>query len=60
MYAVVFVEDQDLPRNHAWAMVYDADGNVYAFIKRTCVTPRVLEEAWAGYRHLAHRFHLVA
>ena len=60
MYAVRFVNDADLPSTHAWVLAYDMDGNVYAFIKQSCVTPRVLEEVWAGYRRLAQRFSLVA
>lgn len=60
MYAVKFVADGDLPDGHAWAMAHDADGNVFAFIKHTCLTPRVLEEAWAAYRQIAQRFSLVA
>ena len=59
-YKVLFVKDGDLPDGHAWALARDVDGSCYVFIKQGCVTPRVLEEAWAGFRRIVAKFRLVA
>lgn len=61
MYSVMFVDDEALPAGHTWALVSDAEGNFYAFIKRSHVTPHTLEQAWAGFRKIArHRLSIVA
>lgn len=60
VYGVRFIGDGDLPPGHDWVLARDEEGNFTAFIKRSCVTPRVLEEAWAGYRQLVRRLWLVA
>lgn len=60
MYSVKFVDDGALPAGHNWAIARDGDGNFYAFIKQSKVSPCVLEQAWAGYRELAAHRSMVA
>ena len=58
-HSVRFVDPEVLPAGHQWMMIRDEDG-IYVFVGRPFVFPRVLEEAWAGYRLLMRRAHLVA
>lgn len=50
-YQVQLIADSDLPGNQPWAIVRDQDRTI-AFIKRSCLTGRVLANAWAAYRSL--------
>lgn len=59
-YSVRFVADEELPPDHDWALARDEAGHYYAFIKQSSLVPRVLEEAWAGYRALSRKLSLVA
>jgi hypothetical protein len=54
VYAVKYVSDEELPPGHDWALVRQGS-NVWAFFKESAVCPRVLEQAWAGYRALEPR-----
>lgn len=58
-YAVRFVEDEELPPSYDWALIRAGD-SVCAVIKSSRLTTRVLEDAWLGYRALAHARGLVA
>lgn len=50
-FGVHFVRDDRLPEDHDFLMAHDpGTGDVYAFIRESAVTPRVLEDAWAAYR----------
>lgn len=52
MYAVRFVDDDKLPDAHSWVMARTDDGSCFFFVKRRAVCPRILEQGWAGYRHI--------
>lgn len=45
MQHVAFVNDDELPEGHDWALVQDA-GNLWFLIKQSRVTPAVLTDAW--------------
>lgn len=60
MYSVKFVADEALPSGHKWALARDGEGNYYVFIKQSCVSPSVLEQAWAAFRSLTNHTRLVA
>lgn len=47
-YEVVFVGDDELPEGKEWAIVR-AGRRFIAFIKRSCVCPRVLRESWEAF-----------
>lgn len=51
-HLIHFVEDYELPDGTDWMMLEVGD-EVHCIVRRSCVTPSVLEGAWAGYRHLA-------
>lgn len=51
MYAVCYVNDAELPEDREWVMVRTGRG-MYLFLKESAVCPRVIQEAWAGYRLL--------
>lgn len=51
MYGVRFTEDHELPEGHDFAMVRTDEDTMF-FVKRSKVTPRVLEQAWAAFRAL--------
>lgn len=51
MYGVRFIDDDALPEGHDYAMIRTAEDTVF-FFKRSKLTPRVLEQAWAAYRAL--------
>lgn len=51
MYAIEYVGDDDLPAKHQWAIVR-LGPRVVLYIKESAVCPKLLEEAWAGFRHL--------
>lgn len=48
-YAVRFIDDDRLPPEQDWAFL-ECGGVTYLAIKRSRVTERALEEAWAAYR----------
>jgi hypothetical protein len=45
------IDNTDLPTGQDWAFV-EHDEQITLFIKEHALTPRALEEAWAGYRLL--------
>lgn len=49
-HTVTFVDDEALS-GHDWALL-EIEGDVYFVVKRSAVTPDVLEEGWAAYRLL--------
>lgn len=51
MYGVRFIDDHELPEGHDFAMIRTPEDCVF-FFKRSKVTPKVLEQAWAAYRAL--------
>jgi hypothetical protein len=51
-HEVIFACDQEMPDGHNW-MLLEVDGEVFCVIRRSHVKECVLEDAWAGYRHLA-------
>lgn len=51
MYAVQYVSDEELPPDQEWVMLR-IGRSMRLFIKESAVCPRVIEEAWAGYRRL--------
>lgn len=51
MYGVRFIDDDALPAGHDFVMVRTDEDTMF-FVKRTKVTPRVLEQAWAAFRAL--------
>jgi len=51
MYAVRFVEDDRLPLEQDWVFV-EVDGVLYFVVKKSQVTPDVLEDAWAAFRQI--------
>lgn len=51
-HEVLFLDDGDMPEGMDWLLV-DVDGEVHCVVRRSRVVPCVLEDAWAGYRHLA-------
>lgn len=50
-HAVQFVDDHDMPDGIEWLMI-ETKGAVICALRRSSVCPRVLEEAWGGYRDL--------
>lgn len=48
-HTVLFIEDGQLPPEQDWAFL-ECEGVTYLAIKKSCVTERVLEDAWAAYR----------
>lgn len=50
-HEVAFIDDNALPEGHDWALV-EVAGDVYFVVKRSRVSPQVLEEGWAAFRHL--------
>jgi hypothetical protein len=46
------VGQSDLPTGHEWVVVEHGE-RITLFITEAALTPRALEEAWAGYRLLA-------
>jgi hypothetical protein len=54
VYAVHYIRDDELPAKQAWVMVRTGT-RVALFIKESKVCPRVLEEAWAGFREIEPR-----
>lgn len=50
-HKICLIGQDDLPAGHEWAMV-EHDGRITLFITEAGLRPRVLEEAWAGYRML--------
>jgi len=51
MHQVIYVDDDQLPETHTWAMVQEGC-DFYLFIKRSAVHPRALEGAWEAYDRL--------
>jgi predicted DNA-binding transcriptional regulator len=49
---VRFMCDKEMPDGHDWLLV-EAEDRVICIVRRSMVSPKVLEEAWAGYRLLA-------
>lgn len=49
-YTVRLVGDDELPAPHDWAIV-KTDTAVWVALRESAICERVLEEAWAGYRH---------
>ena len=59
MYLVKFIEEADLPAEHAWALVFHDEGGATLYVKRSAVCERVLAQAWvASVRHHRRRFML--
>ena len=48
-YQIQFVEDAALPEGNHWALV-ETPQTIYLYVKRSHVTPVVLEEGWAAFR----------
>lgn len=51
-HMVRFISDEEMPQGVDW-MLLEVDDEVHCIVRRSRVEPCVLEEAWAGYRHLA-------
>lgn len=52
-YKVSFAEDVEMPDDKDWLIVEVGD-EVHCIVRESMICPRVLEEAWAGYRRLAN------
>lgn len=48
LFTVRFVHDHALPEGHDWILGITDNDERFLFVKRSAVSPRVLEEAWAG------------
>lgn len=55
-HKIHLIGQDDLPGGQEWAVV-EHDGRVTLFILEEALTPRKLEEAWAGYRLLTKPRH---
>jgi hypothetical protein len=50
-HKIHLIGQDELPEGHEWAVV-EHDEQITLFITEDALTPRKLEEAWAGYRLL--------
>lgn len=59
-YHVRFIGDDQLDK--PWALVRDADGDYWFFVRESDVTPATLEDAWRAYAAMSapHARRLVA
>lgn len=55
-HKIHLIGQDDLPPGHEWAIV-EHDERITLFITQEALTPRGLEEAWAGYRLLTKPRH---
>ena len=53
-YAVMFVEDHELPAGHDWALARQGDMTML-FAKESRVSERMLERAWVAANLLANQ-----
>jgi hypothetical protein len=53
-YAVMFVEDHELPPGHDWALARQGETTML-FAKESKVSERMLERAWRGANLLANQ-----
>jgi hypothetical protein len=51
-HEVHFINDDEMPDGQDW-MLLEVGGEVHCLVRRSRVCEQVLEDAWAGYRHLA-------
>jgi hypothetical protein len=52
-YLVVEVAEDALPEGHDWAIIDTPDAVIFAYVPER-ITPKMLAEAWAGYRRVMH------
>lgn len=53
---IQLIDESDLPNGQDWVIV-EHDEQITLFIVEAALTPRKLEEAWAGYRLLTQPRH---
>ena len=58
-YEIQFVEDAALPEGNHWALV-ETPHTIYFYVKRSHLTPAVLEEGWTAFRMRAGAAHLLS
>lgn len=50
---IAFVGDDDLPGDQDFAFLDCSDDGIWLVLKRSRLTPAVLEDAWATFRQMA-------